>query len=275
MKIKNKNSYTIKKYAAGGATSAALQAIGGSSSSPFSATQGVATSAGIIDTLGSSNTPTNYQPSTGVQIGDQLSNMAISSGDPYAAAAGMLYKGTAALTGDFGAKKKQKRKNKIAEINARNQVIQSTHARSFAMGGAIQPELIEAEEGEVIDTQDPIQGNVSPMSLNSYEIEGDSHEEGGELLLVGEGFIYSDQIPVDDYATHLYEMTKIRVDRKSSIAHAATKISKKIGEFEEDLDSYDHITKNTAELMIERLEIIKRDLAYYQEYTKMMSYEKE
>lgn len=257
MKIKHKNTYTIKKYGGGGA----LVGQAASFASP------------LIDSL--SPQVDNYQTSTGLQVADQASNAAISSGNPYAAGAGILYKGTAALTGDFGAKNKQQKKNLENEITANNSIIQSTYARSFAMGGSIQPELIEAEEGEVVDTPNPIEGNVSPMSLNSYEVEGNSHEEGGELLLVGEGFIYSDQIPVGDYATHLYEMTKIRVDRKSSIAHAASKISKKIGEFEEDLDSYNYIAKNTAELMIERLEMIKQDLAYYQEYTKMMTYEEE
>ena len=131
-----------------------------------------------------------YKPKPGLQIADAASNIALSSGNPYAMAAAGLYKGAKAITGDFGMKDKFKFEQQEAKTDyygKRMRASQNNLMARFNTSGNIDAEMY-AYGG-------PMAGAEMPEYI---EFEGPSHEKGGidykGAELEGGEVVYNDYV---------------------------------------------------------------------------------
>lgn len=140
---------------------------------------------------------------------------------------------------------------------------------TYAMGGNPQSDIYEAEGNEVIQ-HDPgappgTTGTMEPIGNNPMlsELKGKSHASGGELVdASGQQIVYSTKLKSKTWGL--------------SFADAAKKIGLKIESFEKAAADGDHITKQTAQSMIQSWTVklqelqVEQDSARKEKFTKLL-----
>ena len=129
---------------------------------------------------------------------------------------------------------------------------------TYEMGGVPQENIYEAEGGEVIQHEagapPGTTGEMEPIGNNPMlsELKGNSHASGGEL--------------VDSEADQIVFSKKLKSDVwGTSFAEAAKKIGTKIEKFQKAAVNGDHITKSTAQSMIQSWNVKLQELQSEQE----------
>lgn len=134
--------------------------------------------------------------------------------------------------------------------------------------------------GGVLPYPTDADADVNVLSSNMAQYEGDTHEQGGIPLdnnveiedqeVIKDNMVLSDRLNPSKIAKQLISGLGVTVKNKDTYASTAEKFGKKIGKYEENLNSTRLGEKGTAQLMIKQLDDAVNTLFKDQQLQKHM-----